>query len=373
MLGMLRGMLRKGTQSASLALNVAMPGAYLRPRHDIRAVFYHGVGSGPGSIAPEIFSRQVDYLESVYRVMPLSEAVDEVDRGCREKPPCCITFDDGHLSVYTEAFPILRDRGLPFAIFVNTAAVGNHTLLWSHALAYLVQKHGLSSVLPRLQTLMAQSGAPQSPAATSIRGLFLWCHLHFQFLYSHGIFDELWKSYKEDMEEVAGQLQLCLTWQQLHDMQANGAAIYSHTHNHFPLNSVTDSAVVDYEIRHAMAVLADAGFEDNRFMSFPFGMENEYGQRAVRIALNAGHQYLVEVGDGGNDIGRLHGERILSRVGLETEDASAHNLHAAIELRPLVKSKLRHWLHRGTSLQHYGIEMGMNDVTRRELELRRTP
>ena len=37
----------------------------------------------------------------------------------------CITFDDGHLSNYTVAFPILVEKGLTAEFYINSAFVGN--------------------------------------------------------------------------------------------------------------------------------------------------------------------------------------------------------------------------------------------------------
>jgi peptidoglycan/xylan/chitin deacetylase (PgdA/CDA1 family) len=61
-------------------------------------------------------------LRRGFHVCSLHEALRISSRGgaLRERA-FIITFDDGFQSVHTHAWPFLRDHGLPFTIFVNTA------------------------------------------------------------------------------------------------------------------------------------------------------------------------------------------------------------------------------------------------------------
>ncbi len=55
----------------------------------------------------------------------------------------CITFDDGHLSNYTKAFPILLKHNLKAEFYINTAFVGNeHYMTWEQLKE--MQKAGMS-------------------------------------------------------------------------------------------------------------------------------------------------------------------------------------------------------------------------------------
>ena len=46
---------------------------------------------------------------------------------CRAKP-MAVTFDDGYVSVYENAMPILKELGLPGTIFMPTALIGNEPI-----------------------------------------------------------------------------------------------------------------------------------------------------------------------------------------------------------------------------------------------------
>lgn len=74
------------------------------------------------SIKPDQFERHLSIIEEEgYRVLPLTELVERsmaVDADPTEKI-VSITFDDAYQSIYTEAFPRLKQRNWPFTIFVS--------------------------------------------------------------------------------------------------------------------------------------------------------------------------------------------------------------------------------------------------------------
>lgn len=86
--------------------------------------YHHISESTPAatSLSPDLFRRHMEHLQkSGYTVMALPEVVDRMrnDKSLPSKS-VVITFDDGYDSVFTEAFPILKAKGWPFTVFVNT-------------------------------------------------------------------------------------------------------------------------------------------------------------------------------------------------------------------------------------------------------------
>jgi len=74
------------------------------------------------STSPERFAMHLDYLqEAGFDVVPLQDLVDLLRAG---KPlpdrTAAITFDDGYISIYETAWPLLKEKGWPFTVFVNT-------------------------------------------------------------------------------------------------------------------------------------------------------------------------------------------------------------------------------------------------------------
>jgi biofilm PGA synthesis lipoprotein PgaB len=85
------------------------------------------------SISPGDFQRHMDYLsENNFNILPLEQILDSLQNG--EQLPeysAAITFDDGYLSVYTEAFPVLKEKNWPFTIFVTTGLLESNEQLYS--------------------------------------------------------------------------------------------------------------------------------------------------------------------------------------------------------------------------------------------------
>lgn len=85
---------------------------------------YHHISSTTPpstSITPALFEQHLNYLaENNFHIVPLTELVTLLQQG---KPlpdkTLSITFDDAYASVYSTAYPLLKQRGWPFTIFVN--------------------------------------------------------------------------------------------------------------------------------------------------------------------------------------------------------------------------------------------------------------
>lgn len=82
---------------------------------------YHRVG-GPGrdelDVSTVDFAHQLDVLADA-RVDSLDAALDAMDTGDRD-PRVVLTFDDGFRDVFDHAWPLLRERQLPFTLYLAT-------------------------------------------------------------------------------------------------------------------------------------------------------------------------------------------------------------------------------------------------------------
>jgi peptidoglycan/xylan/chitin deacetylase (PgdA/CDA1 family) len=92
------------------------------PNH-AAVLLYHHVDEGTPastSLSPVLFGEHLDYLAANgYRALALAGLVDSLRvGGSIPDRTVAFTFDDGYRSVYTEAFPRLRELGWPFTVFV---------------------------------------------------------------------------------------------------------------------------------------------------------------------------------------------------------------------------------------------------------------
>lgn len=106
---------------------------WLTPRH-LTVLNYHRIDdvnrSGFDTFRPNVsasqaeFARQMDFLARNYRIISVADIVAFIKTD-RALPPraALITFDDGYIDNYTNAYPILKSRGLPAIIFLTTGYI----------------------------------------------------------------------------------------------------------------------------------------------------------------------------------------------------------------------------------------------------------
>lgn len=71
-----------------------------------------------------------DYRSRGYRFVSIDEACNIINRGRSDHPFVCLTFDDGYQDNYDIAYPILKQYGIPFVIYVTTGFIDNRLPMW---------------------------------------------------------------------------------------------------------------------------------------------------------------------------------------------------------------------------------------------------
>jgi peptidoglycan/xylan/chitin deacetylase (PgdA/CDA1 family) len=87
------------------------------------------------TVTTTLFESQLKYLkDNGYKVIPLRELVEYyLGKGPAPNPhSVVITVDDGHISVYSEMFPLVRRYTIPVTLFIYPSAISNapYTMTW---------------------------------------------------------------------------------------------------------------------------------------------------------------------------------------------------------------------------------------------------
>ena len=107
-------------------------------------LIYHRVGGGTADeldVDAASFASQLDALAG-RDVLSLDAALDRLDAD-DPRSSLVLTFDDGFEDVYRNAWPLLRDRGLPFTVYLATAYMGA-AMRWEGSTAIGEAGRGLS-------------------------------------------------------------------------------------------------------------------------------------------------------------------------------------------------------------------------------------
>ena len=134
----------------------------------VSVLMYHMIGDeqGNAAIMTEANLRiQMNYLrDHGYHPITMQELYDYITKGAPlPEKPVCITFDDGYLDSYTIVYPMMKEYGFPWTLFLITDDVGKpyNRMTWdqlkemanSHAVT--IASHTLSH--PKLHNLATRA------------------------------------------------------------------------------------------------------------------------------------------------------------------------------------------------------------------------
>ena len=109
---------------------------------------YHRFGNSKypsTNIKLEQFQYQLDYFEdNNYNVWPLSKIINHIiDKKPIPPKTVALTIDDAYKTVFSGAYPMLKEKNYPFTVFVNTNPIDNKSInymTWEQM--RIMQEHG---------------------------------------------------------------------------------------------------------------------------------------------------------------------------------------------------------------------------------------
>ncbi|MFN2347670.1 MAG: polysaccharide deacetylase family protein [Dermatophilaceae bacterium] len=123
------------------------------PARGASLFIYHRVGAGTRDeldVSTEQFRAQLDALAG-QDVVSIDQALDRLDEH-RADPAVVLTFDDGFADVYDNAWPLLRDRQVPFTVYLTSAYMGER-MVWEGSTAK--GPHGRGLTWAQLEEMVA--------------------------------------------------------------------------------------------------------------------------------------------------------------------------------------------------------------------------
>ena len=78
----------------------------------------------PADLDMARFEYLLDHTFSKLHVLPLEEAIGRLQTGTLPRCAACITFDDGYVDNYTNAWPILKKYGMKATLFMIADSIG---------------------------------------------------------------------------------------------------------------------------------------------------------------------------------------------------------------------------------------------------------
>ncbi len=187
---------------------------------------------------PKQFSILLDELQSAgYHFVSMSTLAEILTSGEKTKGFIAVTFDDGYADNFTSAYPILKDRGIPFTIYVTTSFPDQKAVVWWYILEDMLNEdrlvdfdfHGIRYSFDT--TNLEEKRRFGSTARNLLKNAN---PEDFQVLV-HQIIE------RQGIEPLQKVKQLSLSWEQIHQLAADPlATIGAHTVNHLLLKQLSE-------------------------------------------------------------------------------------------------------------------------------------
>jgi peptidoglycan/xylan/chitin deacetylase (PgdA/CDA1 family) len=130
---MLQPVLRLFTLLLTLTATAAAS-AQQQPASAVILMYHHVSTTTPRitSVNADEFRAHLDYLRNnQFTVLPLEDIVSALRNGdSLPDRAAAITFDDGYRNNYDTAYPMLREYGYPFTLFISSGLVGSNANLY---------------------------------------------------------------------------------------------------------------------------------------------------------------------------------------------------------------------------------------------------
>lgn len=243
-------------------------------------------------ISQAMFERHVESIGKSFRFVSLDEIGAHLAAGRPfTEPVAAITFDDGYRDVYENAFPYLRRKGIPAAVFVVTDLIGRPMWQTHDKLYYLVDKafNIWDDPRRRLFELMTELRIPTNQIFRG-RGALTSSMTAVSALLPvlpQADVMRLMKCLETRIGPETSEIPLSLTWPMIHEMRRGGITIGSHTRSHVCLPLEKPDAVRD-ELEGSKRVLEAELRETVEHFAYPGG---QFTPRVVRALADAGYRY----------------------------------------------------------------------------------
>jgi peptidoglycan/xylan/chitin deacetylase (PgdA/CDA1 family) len=186
-----------------------------------------------------MLERHLDWIGQRFEFTNLDEIGASMRAGLRKgRPLAAVTFDDGYRDFYEHAYPLLKRKGIPAAVFVVTDMVGTTNVLLHDELHWLMtrafklwQSPWKTLLQPYQQMAMPPASAARLPnrirtafqATRALLETMSQADLRAFAVSLHGLLG--------DPSEESREFRT-LDWDVLREMQHDGVTVGSHTRSH---------------------------------------------------------------------------------------------------------------------------------------------
>ncbi len=239
------------------------------PMQDLRIIYYHHIQPEPAGNSSAVslnkFKWQIAFLRRKYEIISLSQAIQLNQEGQSLKGKMCITFDDGFVSFYQHALPVLKQYHLPATVFLISSCVNNQQLMWRNKLDLISKQrsqHLQNAILSLCENYHLE--LPQN-------NLMQWS-LNWPMAQKDDFCTFLWEYTRmPDIHQYLSDHPVYMNTDQIHDAMNQNIEFGSHTRSHPVCSKLTDVELSE-EVEGSLSELSILLNQPIALFSYPFGL-----------------------------------------------------------------------------------------------------
>ncbi len=230
-----------------------------------------------GFTTPSNFKKVIRFMNIIgYEFVPLEKLIGMTEQ-YRFKKVVAITFDDGFKDLYQNAYPIIKELNIPFALFLTTSLIDSKELLWLHKLYISLDRLSLTESESILKEYIKYDNNIENMSAF-IRNL----------IYSKDkkVIRDLVTSVSsaakinnEEEEYIASDLYL--SKKEIEEMKKNGLTVETHGHEHWRLTNLDEKETKE-EIKFSIRFIEDKLDSSPKYFALPYGTSNKFTKDIVK-------------------------------------------------------------------------------------------
>lgn len=256
-----------------------------------RILFYHGVIDTPyydqrvqaNQIQYKEFERCINYLQRYYHFISIDEFYERFKQ--KEKftgKELILTFDDGYKNNLTVAAPLLKERNIPFTVFISTHLVDKESFVPT----YYVRSAILSPILTEIELPSMKNKFILGSEKERLRAMD--CIIHFVKTQS----DKIVHQVILEIESQLGQTnraeidshfksERIMSWKDVCILQDMGATIGSHSENHSILHDKQTTEELNRQLKDSKEKIIGR-VKKCRYFAFPNGDVKSVCERSLK-------------------------------------------------------------------------------------------
>lgn len=238
------------------------------------------------SASPKEFRNQMEYLKKWFNVVSIKDVSNWLTgKGSLPTHAALITFDDGYLDNYSNAYPILQEYGFPAIVYLSVGHIETDNPFYWDLVAYCFKYTNVDSFKFPDQTIHTWKNAEES------------LRLSKKFIEMMKLLPDsekqIWISYLQKQLNVSIPnntfRKLMMSWDQIREMNRNGIDFGGHTINHPILTRVSPSAAYN-EIKGSKDKIEEELNCEIDSFAYPNGMKSDFNTEIQTIVAGSGYK-----------------------------------------------------------------------------------